>query len=115
MGATARVLGASYASEISRAALASAFDALGMQAVVSCTVRHNVRSGAVMERIGMHYAGEFRSAAWLKELKESRTTRRSRCLCSCEESGTRPLRLLWSHEGGPEAGPALMLLARTPC
>jgi RimJ/RimL family protein N-acetyltransferase len=29
--------------------------------VVSCTVRHNVRSRAVMERIGMRYAGEIRS------------------------------------------------------
>jgi RimJ/RimL family protein N-acetyltransferase len=32
-----------------------------VQAVVSCTVRHNVRSRAVMERIGMQYAGEIRS------------------------------------------------------
>lgn len=32
-----------------------------MRAVVSCTVRHNVRSRAVMERIGMRYAGEIRS------------------------------------------------------
>jgi RimJ/RimL family protein N-acetyltransferase len=32
-----------------------------VQAVVSCTVRHNVRSRAVMERIGMRYAGEIRS------------------------------------------------------
>ena len=34
---------------------------LGVQAVVSCTVRHNVRSRAVMDRIGMRYAGEIRS------------------------------------------------------
>jgi RimJ/RimL family protein N-acetyltransferase len=27
----------------------------------SCTIRHNVRSRAVMERIGMRYAGEIRS------------------------------------------------------
>jgi RimJ/RimL family protein N-acetyltransferase len=32
-----------------------------VQAVVSCTVRHNVRSRAVMERIGLRYAGEIRS------------------------------------------------------
>jgi RimJ/RimL family protein N-acetyltransferase len=32
-----------------------------VQAVVSCTVRHNVRSRAVMERIGMRYVGEIRS------------------------------------------------------
>jgi hypothetical protein len=47
--------------EIGWAGLAFAFDVLGMQAVVSCTVRHNARSRAVMERIGMHYAGEIRS------------------------------------------------------
>jgi RimJ/RimL family protein N-acetyltransferase len=53
--------GRGYAAEIGRAGLAFAFDVLGMQAVVSCTVRHNLRSRAVMERIGMHYAGEIRS------------------------------------------------------
>ena len=55
------VWGRGYASEIGRAGLAFAFDVLGVQAVVSCTVRHNVRSRAVMERIGMRYAGEIRS------------------------------------------------------
>jgi RimJ/RimL family protein N-acetyltransferase len=53
--------GRGYASEIARAGMAFAFDVLGVQAVVSCTVRHNVRSRAVMERIGMRYAGEIRS------------------------------------------------------
>jgi RimJ/RimL family protein N-acetyltransferase len=53
--------GRGYASEIGRAGLAFAFDTLGVQAVVSCTVRHNIRSRAVMERIGMRYAGEIRS------------------------------------------------------
>lgn len=53
--------GRGYASEIGRAGLAFAFDDLGAQAVVSCTVRHNVRSRAVMERIGMRYAGQIRS------------------------------------------------------
>ena len=53
--------GRGYASEIGRAGLAFAFDVLGVQAVVSCTVRHNTRSRAVMERIGMRYAGEIRS------------------------------------------------------
>jgi RimJ/RimL family protein N-acetyltransferase len=53
--------GRGYASEIGRAGLAFAFDVLGMQAVVSCTVRHNVRSRAVMQRIGMRYAGEISS------------------------------------------------------
>jgi RimJ/RimL family protein N-acetyltransferase len=53
--------GRGYASEIGRAGLAFAFDTLGAQAVVSCAVRHNLRSRAVMERIGMCYAGEIRS------------------------------------------------------
>ncbi len=53
--------GRGYAAEIGRAGLEFAFDVLGARAVVSCTVRHNVRSRAVMERIGMRYAGEIRS------------------------------------------------------
>ena len=53
--------GLGYASEIGRAGLDFAFDVLGVQAVVSCTVRHNRRSRAVMQRIGMRYAGEIRS------------------------------------------------------
>jgi RimJ/RimL family protein N-acetyltransferase len=53
--------GQGYAAEIGRAGLAFAFDVLRMRAVVSCAVRHNVRSRAVMERIGMRYAGEIRS------------------------------------------------------
>jgi len=53
--------GRGYAAEIGRAGLAFAFDVLGVQAVVSCTVRHNVRSRAVMQRIGMRYAGEVHS------------------------------------------------------
>ena len=43
-----RFWGHGYASEIGRAGLEFAFDVLGAQAVVSCTVRHNVRSRAVM-------------------------------------------------------------------
>jgi RimJ/RimL family protein N-acetyltransferase len=53
--------GRGYAAEIGRAGLAFAFETLGVQAVVSCTVRHNVRSRAVMERIGMRFAGEIKS------------------------------------------------------
>jgi RimJ/RimL family protein N-acetyltransferase len=56
-----RFWGRGYASEIGHAGLTFAFDVLGVQAVVSCTVRHNLRSRAVMERIGMRYAGEIRS------------------------------------------------------
>lgn len=53
--------GQGYAAEIGAAGLTFAFDVLEMQAMVSCTARHNVRSRAVMERIGMRYAGEIRS------------------------------------------------------
>jgi RimJ/RimL family protein N-acetyltransferase len=53
--------GRGYASEIGTAGLAYAFDVLGVRAVVSCTARHNLRSRAVMERIGMRYGGEIYS------------------------------------------------------
>jgi RimJ/RimL family protein N-acetyltransferase len=54
--------GQGFASEIGRAGLEFAFEVLGAQAVVSCTDVCNVRSRAVMERIGMHYAGELRAS-----------------------------------------------------
>jgi RimJ/RimL family protein N-acetyltransferase len=60
--------GHGYASEIGRAGLAFAFDVLGAQAVVSCTVRHNARSRGVMERIGMRDAGEIRSRGVVEEI-----------------------------------------------
>ena len=50
--------GRGYASELGRYGLRFAFDELDMRAVVSYTERHNHRSRAVMERIGMTYAGE---------------------------------------------------------
>jgi RimJ/RimL family protein N-acetyltransferase len=53
--------GRGFATEIGRAGLEFAFGVLGVRAVVSCTVRHNARSRAVMERIGMRPAGEIRS------------------------------------------------------
>lgn len=62
--------GRGYASEIGRAGLAFAFDVLGVRAVVSCTVRHNVRSRAVMERIGMRYVGEIRSRGVVEGIGE---------------------------------------------
>ena len=49
--------GMGYASEIGRAGLDFAFASLGVHAVVSCTAEHNTRSRAVMQRIGLHYAG----------------------------------------------------------
>ncbi len=62
--------GRGYASEIGRAGLAFAFGVLGVQAVVSCTVLHNGRSRAVMERIGMRYAGEIRSRGMVEGIEE---------------------------------------------
>ena len=53
--------GRGYATEIGRAGLAYSFDELGMQAVVSCTDQDNLRSRAVMERIGMRHAGVLSS------------------------------------------------------
>ena len=44
-----------------RYSLQFAFEQLDMQAVISFTERHNQRSRAVMERIGMRYVGEFHS------------------------------------------------------
>jgi len=61
--------GHGYAAEIGRAGLKFAFDVLGVQAVVSCTVRHNLRSFAVMQRIGMQYAGEIRSRGIVEGLE----------------------------------------------
>jgi RimJ/RimL family protein N-acetyltransferase len=45
--------GQGHATEIGRAGLAFAFDELGAQEVVAFTERHNARSRAVMERLGM--------------------------------------------------------------
>lgn len=50
--------GKGYAAEIGCAGVEFAFNQLDVRAVVSCTVRHNARSRAVMQRIGMQYAGE---------------------------------------------------------
>jgi RimJ/RimL family protein N-acetyltransferase len=62
--------GRGYASEIGRAGLEFAFGVLGVRAVVSCTVRHHARSRAVMERIGMRYAGEIRSRGMVEGAEE---------------------------------------------
>jgi RimJ/RimL family protein N-acetyltransferase len=46
--------GKGYASEAARASTAFAFDALGLDEIVSMAVAANARSIAVMERLGMH-------------------------------------------------------------
>lgn len=45
--------GAGYASEAALAAIAHGFDALGLKQIVSFTAAENLRSQAVMQRIGM--------------------------------------------------------------
>ncbi len=51
--------GKGYATEIGRAGLRYGFSTLGAGSMVSFTERHNTASRAVMERLGMRYAGEF--------------------------------------------------------
>lgn len=51
--------GRGYATEIGRAGLAVAFGERGADEVVAFTERHNTRSRAVMERLGMRHVGEF--------------------------------------------------------
>lgn len=51
--------GSGYATEIGAAALRFVFDDLGADEAVAFTERHNTRSRAVMERLGMSYAGEL--------------------------------------------------------
>lgn len=51
--------GQGFATEGGRAALAYAFDTLGLPCVVSFTALENVRSEAVMVRLGMARLGEF--------------------------------------------------------
>jgi mutator protein MutT len=57
LAASAR--GRGLATELGRAGLDFAFGTLAAQAVVATTERHNVASRAVMERLGMTYAGEM--------------------------------------------------------
>ena len=51
--------GGGYATEGARAALAFAFDRLGLDSVVSFTAVTNQKSVAVMRRLGMSFEGEF--------------------------------------------------------
>ncbi|WP_185441893.1 GNAT family N-acetyltransferase [Kribbella qitaiheensis] len=61
--------GQGLAAEIGRAGLDFAFGALAARSVIALTERHNLASRAVMERIGMKYAGEIRTEG-LVENKE---------------------------------------------
>lgn len=51
--------GQGYAAEIGRAGIAFGFDELKADEIVAFTERHNTRSRAVMERLGMRYVGEI--------------------------------------------------------
>ena len=51
--------GHGYATEAARAAVAFGFTEAGLEEIVSFTVPANCRSVAVMERLGMTYAGTF--------------------------------------------------------
>jgi RimJ/RimL family protein N-acetyltransferase len=53
--------GRGYATEIGRSGLAFAFDTLHVERVVAFTEVHNLRSRAVMERLGMTYVRDFSS------------------------------------------------------
>ena len=55
----AELWGQGYATEIGQAGLDLAFGELGAGRVVAFTERHNRRSRAVMERLGMSYVGEL--------------------------------------------------------
>jgi RimJ/RimL family protein N-acetyltransferase len=52
------VWGRGYATESACGAVAYAFDDLGLDEVAAATLPDNVRSRAVMTRLGMTYAGE---------------------------------------------------------
>ena len=54
--------GNGYATEAARGALAYGFDTLGLDEVAATTLPDNERSRAVMERLGMTYAGEVTHA-----------------------------------------------------
>jgi len=51
--------GRGYVTEAARLVLTHAFDVLGLEEIVSFTVRANVRSWSVMDRLGMIPDGEF--------------------------------------------------------
>jgi RimJ/RimL family protein N-acetyltransferase len=50
--------GRGYATESARGAIAYGFSTLGLDEIAAVTLPHNVRSRAVMERLGMTFAGD---------------------------------------------------------
>lgn len=51
--------GKGYATEAAKACIKYAFETLKWKKIVSFTVPKNIRSQRVMEKIGMHFCGEF--------------------------------------------------------
>ena len=56
--------GRGLATELGRAGLDYAFDTLNASSVIAFTERVNAASQAVMQRLGMEYAGEVRAEGW---------------------------------------------------
>ena len=54
--------GNGYATEAARGAIGYGFGTLGLAEIAAVTLPHNTRSRAVMERLGMTYAGEVTHA-----------------------------------------------------
>ena len=71
-------VGRGYATEIGQAGLAFAAEDLGPGEVVAFTERHNRRSRAVMERLGMGFVDELAARDWPRAASASTTTPRSR-------------------------------------
>ncbi|HWD79348.1 MAG TPA: GNAT family N-acetyltransferase [Kribbella sp.] len=62
--------GQGLATEIGRAGLDYAFTTLNASAVIAFTERANAASQAVMNRLGMRYAGEIRAEGWSADASE---------------------------------------------
>lgn len=61
--------GQGLATEIGQAGLDYAFGALAARSVIAFTERHNLASRAVMERLGMKFAGEIRTEGLVEGLE----------------------------------------------
>ncbi|HEU0131957.1 MAG TPA: GNAT family N-acetyltransferase [Mycobacteriales bacterium] len=58
------VWGRGYATEAARGGIRYAFEGLGLPEVAAVTLPDNARSRAVMERLGMTFAGDVVHAGW---------------------------------------------------
>lgn len=62
--------GRGLATELGRAGLEYAFTTLKAAAVIAYTERSNTASQAVMQRLGMHHAGEIKAEGWSSDASE---------------------------------------------